>query len=81
LKCYPCKGIVYRVSRYLTAEGINVEALETHVTPAPNSGTPLFSMWALIQAPPDCTPSQLRRKLAEVGAEIDVDIEIRLPKS
>ena len=75
------EGIVYRISRYLAAEGINVEEMETHVTPAPNTGTPLFSMWAMVQAPPKLTLSQLRGKLADLGEAIDVDIEIKLPKS
>jgi len=75
------EGIVHRVSRYLAAEGINVEEMETHVKPAPNTGTPLFSMRAIVQAPPKLTLSQLRHKLADVGEAIDVDIEIKLPKS
>ncbi|CAB1083192.1 hypothetical protein D1AOALGA4SA_10771 [Olavius algarvensis Delta 1 endosymbiont] len=75
------EGIVYKVSRYLAAEGINVEEMETRVTPAPNTGTPLFSMWAMVQAPPKRTLSQLRRKLADLGETIDVDIEVKLPQS
>ncbi len=75
------EGIVYRVSRYLASEGINVDEMETHVNPAPNTGTPLFSMWAMVQAPPKLTLSQLRRKLADIGEAIDVDIEVKLPKS
>lgn len=75
------EGIVYAVARYLAAEGINVEELDTRVSPAPNSGTPLFSMSAKVQAPPHLTLHQLRRKLADVGEEIDVDIDIKLPKS
>jgi len=75
------EGIVYRVARYLAAEGINVEDMDTRVSPAPNSGTPLFSMSASVQAPPNLTLRQLRHKLAEVGEEIDVDIEVKLPKT
>jgi glycine cleavage system transcriptional repressor len=74
------EGIVHRVARYLAAEGINVEEMETHVNPAPNTGTPLFSMSASVQAPSNLTLRLLRRKLADVGEEIDVDIEIKLPK-
>jgi glycine cleavage system transcriptional repressor len=75
------EGIVYAVARYLAAEGINVEEMDTHVSPAPNTGTPLFSMSAGVQAPPNLTLRQLRHKLAEIGEEIDVDIEIKVPKS
>lgn len=75
------EGIVYRLARYLAAEGINVEEMDTRVSPAPNTGTPLFSMSARVQVPPHLTLRELRRKLAEVAEEIDVDIEIKLPKS
>jgi glycine cleavage system transcriptional repressor len=75
------EGIVYKVARHLAAEGINVEEMDTRVSPAPNTGTPLFSMSARVQAPPNLTLRQLRHKLADVAEEIDVDIEIKLPKS
>ena len=75
------EGIVYSVARYLAAEGINVEEMDTRVTNAPNTGTPLFSMLSRVQVPPELTLSKLRRKLTEVGEEIDVDIKINLPRS
>ena len=75
------EGIVYSVARYLAAEGINVEEMDTRVTNAPNTGTPLFSMWSRVQVPPDLSLSQLRRKLEAIAEDIDVDIEIKLPKS
>jgi glycine cleavage system transcriptional repressor len=73
------EGIVYSVARYLTSERMNIETMDTRVTQAPVSGTPLFSMQAIVQAPPELTISQLRQKLAEVGDELGVDIEVKLP--
>jgi glycine cleavage system transcriptional repressor len=73
------EGIVNRVARYLASEAINVDAMDTHVTRAPNTGTPLFSLRAVIQVPPHLSLGPLRRKLAEVSAELDVDIELKLP--
>ena len=75
------EGIVYRVAHYLAAERVNIETMDTHVTKAPVTGTPLFSMQAMVQAPPDLSLSQLRHKLAELGDELCVDIEVRLPVS
>jgi glycine cleavage system transcriptional repressor len=60
---------------------MNIETLDTRVTKAPITGTPLFSMQAIVQAPPDLTLAQLRQKLAEVGDELGVDIEVKLPVS
>ncbi len=73
------EGIVNSVARYLASEQINVEEMDTRVTHAPNTGTPLFSMTARIQAPPTLSLSELRSKLADVGDELDVDIEVKLP--
>jgi glycine cleavage system transcriptional repressor len=75
------EGIVNRVARYLASENINVEEIDTRVTPAPNTGTPLFSMNARVQAPPELGLKILRQKLAEAGNELDVDIEVKVPMS
>lgn len=72
-------GIVYHVAEYLAEERIQVESLETHVTPAPVTGTPLFSMQAIIHAPPEITFRQLREKMIDLGDELLVDIDVNLP--
>ncbi len=75
------EGIVHSVAQYITTERMNIETLDTHVSKAPITGVPLFSMRAIVQAPPDLTLPQLRQKLAEVGDELGVDIEVKLPVS
>lgn len=75
------EGIVNNVARYLASERINVEEMSTHVTNAPNTGTPLFSMNARVQAPAELTLNRLRQKLDEVGNELDVDIDVKVPLS
>jgi glycine cleavage system transcriptional repressor len=75
------EGIVHSVAQYLTSERMNIETMDTHVTKAPVTGVPLFSMHASVQAPPELTLTQLRQKLAEVGDELCVDIEVKLPVS
>ncbi len=73
------EGIVNRVASYLASEQINIEEMDTSVKNAPHTGTPLFSMSARVQAPPDISLGQLRKKLAKAGDELDVDIEVRVP--
>jgi len=73
------EGIVNRVARYLADEQINVETMDTHVSNAPNTGTPLFSMHAQIQAPPGVSLNKLRQRLIEMGEDLDVDIDVWLP--
>jgi glycine cleavage system transcriptional repressor len=75
------EGIVHHVAHYLTQERMNIETMDTRVTKAPVTGTPLFSMQATVQTPPDLTIGQLRQKLADVGDELCVDIEVKLPMS
>jgi glycine cleavage system transcriptional repressor len=75
------EGILHRVAHYLASERVNIETMDTRVTKAPNTGTPLFSIQATVQAPPDLSLSQLRHKLADLGDELGVDIEVRLPVS
>ena len=67
------------MASYLASEQINIEEIDTTVTNAPNSGTPLFSMSARVQAPPELSLGKLRKKIAKVGDELDVDIEVRVP--
>jgi glycine cleavage system transcriptional repressor len=75
------EGIVHSVAQYITSECMNIETLDTRVTPAPISGVPLFSMRAVVQAPPDLTLPKLRQKLTALGDELGVDIEVKLPVS
>jgi glycine cleavage system regulatory protein len=56
-----------------------VEEMDTRVTPAPNTGTPLFSMVAKLQVPPQLSLIQLREKLTNVGQDLDVDIDVKVP--
>lgn len=72
------EGIVHKIASYLASEQVNLESIDTRITEAPHTGTPLFSMHATMQVPPNLSLSQLRRKLAEVGDELGVDIEVKL---
>jgi glycine cleavage system transcriptional repressor len=73
------EGIVHRVAGYLAEERIQVDEMETHVTRAPVTGAPLFSMHAEVQAPPEISLPELRDKLEELGDQLGVDIDVKLP--
>jgi glycine cleavage system transcriptional repressor len=70
------EGIIHEVARYLSARGINIESMETGVTPAPLSGTPLFTMTAIVAVPPALADQGWQAALQEVGNSLNVDITV-----
>ena len=72
------EGIVHQVSEYLAGLQIQVDNMETNVTKAPITGTPLFSMLAKVQSPPGIPLPTLRDKLEELGDQLGVDIRVEL---
>ncbi|MFN2127529.1 MAG: glycine cleavage system protein R [Anaerolineales bacterium] len=73
------EGIVHHVAEYMAELRIQVDDMETHVTKAPVTGTPLFSMQAEVQSPPEISLPQLREKLEKLGDQLGVDIDVKLP--
>lgn len=69
-------GIIHQVSRYLAEQGINVETMTTEVVAAPMSGTPLFSMSAVVRVPGRLHVSDLREALDFIGEELNVDTQV-----
>jgi len=70
------EGIIHKVSHQIAGFGINIESMETNVVKAPISGTPLFTLTAVVFAPPEQTHHDLIKKLEVVGDEMNVDIDI-----
>jgi glycine cleavage system transcriptional repressor len=70
------EGIIHKVSHQIAGFGINIESMETNVVKAPISGTPLFTLTAVIFVPPDQTHHDWSEKLQRVGDELNVDIEV-----
>jgi len=70
-------GIVQQVSHFLSERGINVRTLDTHVTSAPVTGQPLFTLSAVIDVPASENVRELRRGLEDIGAAENIDIEVK----
>jgi glycine cleavage system transcriptional repressor len=66
-------GIVARVSALLAGHQINVAALESKVTYAPLSGTPMFQLQAGLEVPSTTGLSKLRGQLAELCDDENLD--------
>ena len=69
------EGIIYQITRHLAERGINIETMDTDMLSAPMSGTPLFTMTAVVLVPPDL-PSDWRDELEAVGNDLNVDTEV-----
>jgi glycine cleavage system transcriptional repressor len=65
-------GIIHQVARYLAEQGINIETMTTDVMAAPMSGTPLFTMSAVVRVPPRLDIEDLREALDFIGNEVGV---------
>jgi len=70
-------GLVHRVSHALREMQINIENLDTHLTPAPYTGSPLFEMELILAVPRGAPISQLRQRLGAVCDEMNIDWELR----
>ena len=70
------EGIIHKVSHQIAGFGINIESMETNVVKAPISGTPLFTLTAIVFIPPGKEHHDWYEKLQAVGDELNVDIDV-----
>jgi glycine cleavage system transcriptional repressor len=69
-------GIVHGLAHEIASLGANIETLETTATPAPLTGTPLFEVRMRVALPPDVSIPLLKKKLADLGDRLNIDIAI-----
>lgn len=69
-------GIVHQVSELLARLSINVRVLESRVSFAPLSGTPMFILEAQLQVPDSATLKELRKTLEVTCSEVDLDFTL-----
>ena len=74
-------GIVYKISRYLANNDINIESLTSRRTISPESGTALYSMEIKVQLPANISIEQLETGLSQVGEELNLEIALSLNKN
>lgn len=70
------EGIVHKVSRFLKDHGINIQTMDTNVVHAPETGTPLFQMNAVVLAPKSISQAELQKSLNSIGREENVEIGV-----
>lgn len=70
------EGIIHEIARTLSRSGISIESMDTGTTRAPNSGTPLFTMNALVTVPADLSGRSWQEALDDAGQRLHVDIQV-----
>lgn len=76
--CMDHPGVVHKISRVLSAMGINIESMETKTYAAPVSGTPIFRLEATVAVPVTTDFALLRERFSEIQREENIDIEFAL---
>ena len=69
-------GIVKAVAAILASRNINVASLESHLSYAPFSATPMFVLVADLQVPSSTVLSDLRHELAATCEEENLDFRL-----
>lgn len=67
-------GIVYKVSRFLADNSLNIVDLVSHIKASPDSGTAFYVMDIHIQIPEGTDMGKISDGLTLVGEELNVDI-------
>lgn len=70
-------GIVSALTHLLRKYEINIEELDTFTTPAPWTGTPMFTLKALVIVPASCSINRLREELTKLEEKMALDIMFR----
>jgi glycine cleavage system transcriptional repressor len=76
--CMDHPGIVHKLSQVLSNFGVNIESMETKTYAAPDSGTPIFSLEALVSVPAKTDINLLRARFTDIQREENIDIELAL---
>jgi glycine cleavage system transcriptional repressor len=70
------EGIIHEVAHYLSGRGINIESVDSETTPAPVTGSPLFSMTAQVVAPPSLAGTGWEAGLEEIADRMNLEIRV-----
>ena len=70
-------GIVYKVTRFLANNNINIENLTSRRRTSPESGTAMYFMDIKVQVPEKISVEHLEKGLSQVGEELNLEISVR----
>ena len=69
-------GIVYKVSRFLAENNINISTLNSEMKLSPESGGTIYSLTLSIEIPAEISLQTVADGLSQIGDQLNVDITI-----
>jgi len=72
------EGIVKVLSKYLEEKSINIIEMDTHISQAPISGSPLFNLNASISIPREVNGRDIQSDLSQISKELGVEIHLNI---
>jgi glycine cleavage system transcriptional repressor len=69
-------GIVYKVSRFLAANEVNISHLKSEVRSSPESGAALYTMTIQVEVPSSISLEDIESGLNRIGEELHVDVTV-----
>jgi len=69
-------GIVFKISRFLASNMVNISHLNSESRQSPQSGTALYTMTIEVEIPKGFSLQELEDGLNEIGDELNVDVTI-----
>ena len=75
------EGIVQVLSKYLAGRSINILEMETHISNAPITGTPLFNLVAIITIPDNRDLAEIQSDLTLIAKKLGVEIIVNQSES
>ncbi|MBC8256844.1 MAG: hypothetical protein H8E85_05995 [Candidatus Marinimicrobia bacterium] len=70
------EGIVKVLSKYLAEKSINILEMETHISQAPISGSPLFNLNASVSIPDEVEEKSIQSDLSQIAQKLGVEIQL-----
>ena len=72
------EGIVKVLSKYLEEKSINIIEMDTHISHAPISASPLFNLNASVSIPREIDGRDIQSDLSQIAQELGVEIHLNI---
>ena len=66
------------LSKYLEEKSINIIEMDTHISQAPISGSPLFNLNASVSIPGEVDGRDIQSDLSQIAQDLGVEIHLNI---